>query len=73
MCVSDKSHLTSEASVHPENTVMYSAGNGAQKIVVFSLKLLSCRIELKNALTMHTTRQRHTWKKVFAEQVYMYM
>ena len=32
MCVSVKSHLTSGASVRPENTVTYSAGNGGQKI-----------------------------------------
>ena len=33
VCVSvKKSHLTSGASVRPENTVVYSAGNGGQKI-----------------------------------------
>ena len=32
VCVSVKSHLTSGASVRPENTVVYSAGNGGQKI-----------------------------------------
>ena len=31
VCLSVKSHLTSGASVHPENTVTYSAGNGGQK------------------------------------------
>ena len=31
-CVSVKSHLTSGASVRPENTVVYSAGNGGQNI-----------------------------------------
>ena len=41
MCVfvrlSVKSYLTSGASVRPENTVTYSAGNGGQKICsVFS-------------------------------------
>ena len=37
VCVSVKSHLTSGASVRPENTVTYSAGNGGQKICgVFS-------------------------------------
>ena len=30
--MSVKSHLTSGASVRPENTVAYSAGNGGQKI-----------------------------------------
>ena len=42
-CLSVKSHLTSGASVRPENSVMYSVGNGGQKIVGFSLKLLRCR------------------------------
>ena len=32
VCLSVKSHLTSGASVRPENTVTYSAGNGDQKI-----------------------------------------
>ena len=32
VCLSIKSHLTSGASVHPENTVAYSAGNGGQNI-----------------------------------------
>ena len=32
VCLSVKSHLTSRASVHPENTVIYSAGNRGQKI-----------------------------------------
>ena len=32
VCISVKSHLTSGASVRPENTVMYSVGNGGQKI-----------------------------------------
>ena len=37
VCLSVKSHLTSGASVHPENTVVYSVGNGGPKIcVVFS-------------------------------------
>ena len=31
-CVSVKSHLTSGASVLPENSVTYSAGNGGRKI-----------------------------------------
>ena len=34
-CLSVKSHLTSGASVRPENTVVYSAGNGGQKICGF--------------------------------------
>ena len=32
VCLSVKSHLTSGASVRPENTVTYSAGNRGQKI-----------------------------------------
>ena len=37
VCVSVKSHLTSGASVRPETSVTYSAGNGGQKICrVFS-------------------------------------
>ena len=43
VCVSVKSHLTSGVSVRPENTVTYSAGNGGQKFVGFSLKPLRCR------------------------------
>ena len=31
VCVSVKSHLTYGASVHPENSVTYSAGNEGQK------------------------------------------
>ena len=38
-----KSHLTSGASVRPENTAMYSAGNRGKKNVGFCLKLLHCR------------------------------
>ena len=36
VCV--KSNLTPGASVHPENTVTYSAGNRGQKFVGFSLR-----------------------------------
>ena len=32
VCLSVKSHLTSGASVRPENTVTYSAGNGGRNI-----------------------------------------
>ena len=35
VCVSVKSHLTSGASLRPENSVTYSAGNRGQKIVGF--------------------------------------
>ena len=46
VCVrlSVKSYLTSGASVHPENTVTYSAGNGCQNICgVFSETALLLR------------------------------
>ena len=37
VCLSVKSHLTLEASLCPENAVMYSAGNEGQKVFgVFS-------------------------------------
>ena len=35
VCLSVKSHLTSGSSVHPENTVTYSADNEGQKICGF--------------------------------------
>ena len=41
VCVSVKSHLTSGASVPPENTVLN--GQVGQKLVGFSQKLLHCR------------------------------
>ena len=43
MCLSVKSNLTSGASVRPENTVTYSAGNGGQNIcgVFFETALFS--------------------------------
>ena len=40
VCVSVKSHLTSGASVGPENTVAHSAGNRGQKIRGVSFKPL---------------------------------
>ena len=43
VCLSVKSHLTSGASVRPENIVTYSAGNEGENIVGFSLKPLRCR------------------------------
>ena len=44
VCVSVKSYITSGASVRPENTVVYSAGNGGQNFVGFSLKPLRSRV-----------------------------
>ena len=35
VCVSVKSYLTSGVSIHPENTVTYSAGNRGQNICGF--------------------------------------
>ena len=43
LCVSVKSHLTSEASVCHKNTVNYSASNEIKIFVGFSLELLCCR------------------------------
>ena len=43
VCVSFKSHLTSGASVCPENAATYSACNEGQKFVAFSLKLRRSR------------------------------
>ena len=40
VCLSVKSHLSSGVSVRPENTVVYSAGNGGKNICGFPLKLL---------------------------------
>ena len=45
-----KSHLTSGASVRPENSAMYSAGNEGQKFVTFSLKLRRSRATALPAL-----------------------
>ena len=44
VCLCVKSNLTSGASIRPENTVTYSAGNGGQKFVGFSLKPLRSRV-----------------------------
>ena len=41
VCLSVTSHLTSGASVRPENTVTYSAGNGGQNICCRVLALLN--------------------------------
>ena len=43
VCLSVKSHLTSGASVRPENTVTYSVDNEGEIFVGFSLKPLCCR------------------------------
>ena len=59
-----KSHLTSGASVHPENTITYSAGNGDQ---MFSLKQLAplqrytaaCTVWLSVQLTILETVHAH--------------
>ena len=54
VCVSVKSHLTSGASVRPENAVTYSAGNEGQKFVGFSLKPLRCRDPALPPLTVQS-------------------
>ena len=43
VCVCVKSHLTSRASVRPENTVTYSAGNRGLKICGNFSETLRCR------------------------------
>ena len=50
VCVSVKSHLTSGASVTPENSATYSLGNEDQKNVAFSLKLCRSRATALPAL-----------------------
>ena len=47
VCLSVKSHLTSGASICPENAVTDSAGNVSQR---FSLELLRCRVTALPAL-----------------------
>ena len=55
LCLSVKSHLTSGVSVLPENTVMYSAGNGSQKICgVFSETTLLQRSSTAPLKAIHT-------------------
>ena len=55
VCVSVKSHLTSGASVLPENTVTHSAAMEVKKFVGFSLKPLRCRDPALPPLTaIHT-------------------
>ena len=44
VCVSVKSHLTSGASVRPENTVTYPAGNGGQTICGGFFETLCSRV-----------------------------
>ena len=60
VCLSVKSHLTSGASVHPENTVTYSAGNGGQKICgVFSETEACMRIIVLRAMNIHAEGSAH--------------
>ena len=56
VCVSVKSNLTPGASVRPENTVTYSAGNGDQKFVGFSLKQLRSIVMASFAYPRHPTK-----------------
>ena len=55
VCVSVKSHLTSGAPVRPETSVTYSAGNGGQKYVGFSLKPLPSKVMPLFACLWHPT------------------
>ena len=55
MCVSVKSHLTSGASIRPETSVTYSAGNGGQKYVGFSLKPLPSKVMVLFVYLWHPT------------------
>ena len=48
VCVSVKSHLTSGASVRPETSVTYSAGNGGQKICRFFSETASFKSYLRH-------------------------
>ena len=43
-CTSVRSHLTSGASVRPENTVTYSAGNGGQRVSSENTLFKSCGV-----------------------------
>ena len=54
VCLSVKSHLTSGASVRPENTVTCLATTKIKKFVGFSLKPLSCRDPALSLLKGHT-------------------
>ena len=54
VCLSVKSHLTLEASLHPENDVMYSVGDKGQNICGVSLKLLHCSDRVLLPLDGHT-------------------
>ena len=54
VCVSVKSHLTSGASVRPENAAMYSAGNEGKNIVVISMKPMHFRDQVLPPLEGHT-------------------
>ena len=55
VCLSVKSHLTSGAPVHPETSVTYSAGNGGQIYVGFSLKPLPSKVMALFAYLRHPT------------------
>ena len=70
VCVSVKSHLTSGASVRPENTVAYSAGNGGQKLcgVFFEtapLKSYGVKHKRKSQLLIRSSLPRLTRDQVF--------
>ena len=54
VCLSVKSHLTSGASVPPENTVMYSGGNGRRKICGFFSETAPLRISSTPSVESYT-------------------
>ena len=67
VCLSVKSHLTSGASVRPENTVVYSAGNGGQKIcgVFFETESYGVKRKLKSQLLIKSSLLWLTRDQVF--------
>ena len=63
VCLSVKSHLTYEASVRPENAVMYPAGNEGQKICgdlpeTTAFKSYSAKHERKSQYANYPTHPR---------------
>ena len=65
VCPSVKSHLTSGASVCPENTVMYPAGNEGQKIC----KFFSETAPLQRSST--APLKAYIWSATFLRKVHM--
>ena len=87
VCVCDglsvcKSHLTSGASVRPENTVTYSAGNGGQNICgVFSetapfqrssTALLTYGPPFAHCIARAFSRFAHAWRRGYSAFILLY-